>query len=1219
MGELILCTEFIHVENEDTHNTNARSGKFTVLHDGEIANQIEKVINKCLTHFGQYLSLNTKYEFSRVLYIEFIVDKYEPLSSGSYIDLPKWIKNKKACINVQNEDNRCILYSIEALNNPPLQDAQRPLKYDLTEYNTFNIRFPTPLEDIPTLEEQLDCTINIYRPIEGQKIQCIRAIRYERNKHYNILLIQDHALNYREGNYHYVAIKNLSRLIRSQQTKHKSKMHFCLKCFQHKKTLEDLETHKDLCYTNTTVDIMPSIQNRYKKFKNFNRSLKIPYVISADMETLISKNNNDSVTTESTQFDKRESACTVKTAKHIPSGFALTVKSPTDNELHNKAILYRGEDCIPRFQEELEKLAKSIHKKLKTNYPIDMTNEDEDLFQATNICHICHTEIMPNETKCRDHDHLKETNNYRGASHQSCNINYKYPKFIPVFFHNLSGFDLHLFIKYFASKYDVTIIPKNDENYISFSIKVKVDEWKLKKDSCYCTKCKISQPNNCTNCNRCNQKLKVCKTGDLREVFMELRFLDSFRFMGTSLSKLVENLLEVNTGFCPTCKCMQSVENINFLKRKSDKTRLVMQGSCEKCTSRILKVPNLKHFDGFRTNFGDNWHLMLRKGIYPYEYMDTWGKFEESSLPSISKFYSSLNDKNVTKNDYKHALDVFEKFKMKNLGDFHDKYLLSDTLLLAAVIEGFRDVCMKNYKLDPCYYYSAPGLSDDAAFKLTKAEIELLTDYDMYLMIESGIRGGISMAPGRYAKANNTYIVEKGKILKLSEKDAILKGIFVENLPESYIVYLDCNNLYGKAMCEYLPTGMYSWLTQEEINDIKIADFKADSDIGYILDVNISIPPSKHDYFKDFPLAPRNEVPDRVELSSYQNQLITQGVGKIPTNKKLLCTLNTKKNYIIHYMNLKQYLDLGLELISINRVIKFNQSPWLKPYIDQNTQLRKDSKNDFEKDFFKLMNNSEFGKQMESVRKRCDVHIVSDYEQFRKKQKDPSFSHRFILDENLVLINMKKKIVKLNKPIIGGFCILEISKYIMYNYYYTHLKDNFGVKVKLLYIDTDGIFINVECKDFYEFMKKNINFYDTSNFPNNHPTGISQKNAREPGLFKDELGGKIIRRFVALRSKLYAYETDEMTGIRSKKVCKGIKKNVIQNKLKFDDYLGALNDNTINYQDQHLLRSFKHEIYSITQCKKAISPWDDKRKLLDKHNTVPYGYIPPNLNSSHKF
>ena len=296
--------------------------------------------------------------------------------------------------------------------------------------------------------------------------------------------------------------------------------------------------------------------------------------------------------------------------------------------------------------------------------------------------------------------------------------------------------------------------------------------------------------------------------------------------------------------------------------------------------------------------------------------------------------------------DYRHANNVFKVFKLENLGDYHDLYVQGNTLLLADVFNNFRDTCIKEYELDPAHFLSLPGLAWQACLKKTNIELELLTNYDMLLMVEEGIRGGICHSIHRYAKANNKYM----KNYNINEES-------------SYIQYLDANDLYGWAMSKKLPANEFKWLDSNKINEEFIKNYNENNKKGYILKVDVMYPKKLHDLYSDLQF-----LPERMEINKC---------------KKLVCNLYDKKKYVVHIKSLKQALNHGLKLKKIHRVIEFNQKALLKPYIDMNTELRKLARNGFEKDLFKLMNNSVFEKTMENMRKHR--HKISNNRQ-KKKQ-----------------------------------------------------------------------------------------------------------------------------------------------------------------------------------------------------------------------------------------
>ena len=427
-------------------------------------------------------------------------------------------------------------------------------------------------------------------------------------------------------------------------------------------------------------------------------------------------------------------------------------------------------------------------------------------------------------------------------------------------------------------------------------------------------------------------------------------------------------------------------------------------------------------------------------------------------------------DEEISDEDYQHALNVWNTCKCQTLQDYHDLYLQSDVLLLADVFDNFRKTYLKYYKLDPCHYYTAPGLAWDACLKLTKQELQLLAGYDMLMMFEKGIRGGISHISKRYAEANNKYM-----------KD------FDKTKPSTFIQYLDANNLYGWAMSQKLPTHGFKWIDVDIPSVLKLLE-KKDTNQGFIFEVDLDYPSSLWKSHNDYPLAP-----ERV---------------KIDKTDKLICSFLPKKNYVLHYKNLKQYLEEGLILKKVYRGIKFYQSPWMEPYIRKNTDLRKEAKNAFEKDFFKLMNNAVFGKTIENIRKRQNVELVDNRKKALKLSSKPNFDRATIFDKHLVAVHMKKTEVYFNKPIYVGQAILDLSKTLMFDFHYNLIKNKYGEKAELLFTDTDSLMYLIQTEDFYHDIKKDIKRkFDTSDYPDNHPSGIkSGVNKKVIGKFKDEVG-----------------------------------------------------------------------------------------------------------------
>ena len=359
----------------------------------------------------------------------------------------------------------------------------------------------------------------------------------------------------------------------------------------------------------------------------------------------------------------------------------------------------------------------------------------------------------------------------------------------------------------------------------------------------------------------------------------------------------------------------------------------------------------------------------------------------------------------------------------------------------------------------------------------------------------------------------------------LKQNNKYMKN-YNDNEESSYIQYLDANNLYGWAMSTKLPVNEFKWLDSDKINEINedfIKKYNENDNKGHILEVDVKYPNILHELHSDLPF-----LSERM---------------KIDKCNKLVCNLSNKKKYVTHINSLKQALNHGLKFKKIHRVIVFDQKEWLKPYIDMNTELRKAAKNDFEKDLFKLMNNSVFGKTMENIRKHRDIKLVTTDEKRSKLVSEPNYHTINLISEDLSITEMKKTKVKMSKPIYLGLSILEISKTLMYEFWYDYMKPKYSDNVKLCYMDTDSFIMNIKTNDFYEDIANDVeNRFHKSNDEVNRPLPTG-KNKKVIGLSKDELGRKIITEFVTLRPKTYSFLTDD--GKEDKKA-KGTNKCVIK-------------------------------------------------------------------------
>ena len=1030
--------------------------------------------------------------FLKVENLTLYVDIWDPLKASSYIDLPSELKNKKAIINMKNGDNKCFLWSVLRALNPVNKNAERidnDLKSKEDTLNMEGISYPVDFKGIKRFEKQnLDISISVLGYGGKDKVYPLQISEYtkvkrkdERKHNITLLLISD------GDNSHYCYVKKISALLTTQLNKRKCKLYYCLNCLSAYDKEDSLDKHKEYCSEYNSIKINMPPEGSYISFKNFLHGERAPFAIYADFECY-----NKPIHTTTPDPNK---SYTNKLAKQEPASFVYYIKSFNENVYKSVKREYVKEededpDVIDVFINWLEEDVKQISN--LGNEKMKITPKEEKEFNMASDCWICGKKLNL-EDRVRDHCHF--TGRYRGAAHNRCNLKYSKPNNISVFFHNLSGYDSHLFIKKLGvTGGKIDCIPNNEEKYISFSKTIKTGEYKNKK-------------------------------GEIKDKNFKIIFKDSMKFLLSSVEELVKILPK------------EEFKNIE----------------------KYFKPEEVK--------------LLKQKGFYPYEFMDDKEKLKMKKPPKQEAFNSRLSGKGISNINYHHVLNVWRTCKMKTFKDYHMNYNTVDVLLLADIFEYFRDVCLKNYGLDPVYYFTAPGLAWDAMLKMTGVNIELLTDVDKLLMIEKGIRGGISIISNRYGKANNKYMNDYDK-----------------TEASKFLMYLDANNLYGWAMSQKLPLNGFKEMTNEELENLFNNQIvQVWEKTPCILEVDLEYPEKLHDLHNDYPLCP-----ERVECDHRV--------------KKLIPNLRDKNNYVIHYKNLMQCLSLGMKLKKIHRGIKFNESEWLKPYIDKNTNLRAKAKNNFEKDFFKLMNNSVFGKTMENIRNRVNIKLVNTGEEFKKLSAKPNYESRKIFNENLVSVHMKNTSLTMDKPVYLGMSILDLSKTLMYDFHYRYIKTKYGDRAKLLFTDTDSLLYEIQTEDFYKDISGDVkDKFDTSNYPENHPSGIPTGiNNKVVGMFKDEEAGLNMVEFVGLRAKLYSCKIEDGT---EKKKCKGIKKAVVAKSIRHENYKTCLQTGKVQYRTQNILRSYEHNIYLEEINKIALSAEDDKRYLLkDSFNTLAWGH-----------
>ena len=1125
-----------------------------IINNTEIKAALEGSQETILNKIAIWISEGSGWTIESVDHHYLNVVQYQPLAGSSYIELPEELQNNmKGLINLQNKDQECFRWCHIRHLNPQAKDPQRIKKVDreyIKNLNYSGIEFPVTIKQYNKIEKQNNININVFGYEE--ELQYPIYISKEKNEDVlNLLLITEE----KEGKLpnHYVLIKDFNRFMYNI-TKHKNKKHFCMHCLQYFTNESILNNHKENCILiNGTQGIkMPTKKENILKFNGFKKQLPVPFVIYADFEAITEK-------IDSCQPNDNKSY-TEAYQNHQDCGYGYKVVCCYDDKFTKEAVIYRGEKAVYKFLEAMLKEVQYCRevKEKELNKELNMTEDDEEKFKKADKCHICEEKFLFSISNC-----------CYSCKLEICEIGKKqFSKFKQIV----------LNCKECKEKFEM--------------------ETKKVRDHCHIT----GKYRGAAHV-KCNLNFQI--TDKIPVIFHNLRGYDS-HFIIQEIGEIIKKHPIKVEG-----KEEEKEMNINIIPNNMEKYLSIMLGkhltfidsfqfmssSLDKLVSNLPKDSSSFKYTSKRFGEGEKLDLMTRKGVYPYDYMDSFNKFNEQ-LPTKEDFFSILNNEHISDEDYNHALEVWKTFSLKNMGEYHDLYLTSDILLLADVFENFRKTCLEYYNLDPCHYFTSPGLAWDAMLKMTKIQLELMTDVDMYLFIEKGLRGGISYIANRYGKANNKYM-----------KD------YNVNEPSKYIMYLDANNLYGWAMCQYLPTGGFRWFTKkdiQELNDLDPSDYlfqySETDEKGLIFEVDLEYPEELHDLHNNYPLAPEKIKVTKDMISDYSRKMAEKFNISTGLVHKLIPTLGKKEKYVLHYRNLQLYVNLGMKLTKIHRVLEFNQSPWLKQYIDFNTQKRTNAKNSFEKDFFKLMNNSVFGKTMENIRKRVNVKLITDKKQLLKWASKPTFVNSKIFNENLVALNKIKEQIKLNKPAYVGMCILDLSKTLMYDFHYNYIKQKYGSKAKLLFTDTDSLTYEIEAEDVYQDFWKDKDLFDNSDYPENSPY-FYKKNKKVIGKFKDEAAGVPIIEFVGLRSKMYSYIKEEDGKIKEQKTAKGIKKNIIKNNIKHNNYKETLFEKKQMHHKMKTIRSQNHQIKSYEINKVSLSCYDDKRYIKeDGIHTYAYGH-----------
>ncbi|XP_046570763.1 uncharacterized protein LOC124279013 [Haliotis rubra] len=1109
--------------SEDTHSNYHeayfRSSMQIAMEGSDLIEQYLEAINLMLQTLDDYEGVHSGLNVSDIVLLKLTVVKFAPLNGGTYIPLPPALAKHARCIlNIQNKDNDlCFVLSILAKLYPPSSNKERETHYlpYLNRLNLEGFSFPMTLKHIPRFEQLNQLSINVYGFEDGTlyPMYISNESNVEENRCVDLLLLsQESQPDDFEG------VLGLEDHEEAMDIDKVPNTHYCL-ITNLNRLVRNRKGNTNMCFVCRKCLWSYSSQERLEAHKHYCFKKAQRVILPKPEEAVYEFGLRSQSKTERAKFLivadfesllVTEDDDSSRLNRHVPCGYAYKVVCT--NEQYSKPIqIYIGENAAEHFINSILEEYDAIMNLFDSIKPMQLTVQDKIDIATTEHCGLCGK--LLGTDRVLDHDHL--SGKFRQVLHNKCNLNFQLRKKVIVMFHNLEHYDAHLLLEVaqqFGDR-EITVIPHTTEQFLSFT----VDH--------------------------------------------TLVFLDSYKFLQSSLDALTQNLLK------------KGADSFVYLKEQFP-----------------------QHVD-----------LLTRKLPFPYEHMDSWETLNETCLPSKEAFYSSLTEQGVSEDDYAFAHQLWHTFQCQSMSDFMRLYVTVDVLLLTDVIETFRTGCLADYGLDICHYYSMPGFCLDAAMKITGAKLDLFTDVDTYNFIEHSIRGGVSVIGKKYAESNNEHMDDFDP-----EKDT------------STLLYFDVNSLYATVMLQPLPIGNYHFIEPAEFNTIDWTSIEVGGEYGYILEVDLLYPSHLHQAHAAFPMAPTHDDIPFEELSPTHKQLLAhfnnRPIDKLPkksSGRKLFCTLKDRSHYVVHFKTLQLYLKHGLVLNRIHRVLKFSQGPWLKSYVELNLRNRKNAKDDCDKDRYKLMNNCVFGRFCMNKRKHKTVRLVTHRPKLQKLTSKTNFKQVKIYSEDVVAVEMEKTSVHLDQPIAVGFSILDLAKYEIYDFYYNVMQKEYGHEhLDLLMTDTDSLFMQVHAPphkpllDLYVFMKQNLHLFDTSNYAPNDPKDLySDQNRKVTGKMKDEAGGNIILEFCGLKSKMYSFLMKTDKELIEKKTAKGIKKTVIKKFLRHKMFKECLFDKTAVSCSFHLIRSFNNVLYTQKQNKVALTSIDNKRYVLeDGIHSVPYGY-----------
>lgn len=1203
----------------------------TVLQPTRIEANLQVLINELRDRIDKFLVRGSNWALQSIISIEVNTLQYVPpvrnffaqaarprngriAAPSSYIPTPTWMS--KSVVNIHNEhDENCFIHCCELayqltnieeyVDTHDYSMRMAPADTSCYEYNYEGLVMPFHPINASSFERLNDGTaLYIYYVANrdaGSKEKIIQIMyaskRVNAPEPICLLIISQPnsgAANdiHRDDLYldpdvdlrghHYLLIMDFDKFCRTITKKYAYKR-FCRHCLSAFTTDEKWIEH---CRSSQCISeegytrILPKKDTNecYKSFDQYDTMFPHPAVIYADTEAI-----NFPVSVQATAHVPC-SYCFYTVFYQHPefnrlSTYHTTITQFEEYDSNGIPITEVGKHMIKALIKEKERILSIIPSIL---YPLNWNSQQQFLFSQENRCYFC--KLIISQSYHRDWK-SDERNAYKVPEYDM----YKEIDNYVGAAHSKCHRKVH---KWFYAK-------KDDKIGISKRYCVPILFHNFKKyDSQFILK-SLDHTNYNIQC--------IPQSGDglLTITFNGLRFTDTMTFIMASLENAVIGHLKDNLPF--------------------DHLRANL--------AHISDVFESTDFD-FETRF----KLLLRKGVYPYNWVNGLDKFGWDRLPPIEDFYDDLQQEDLDQKDYDHAQQMWSEFGFKTFYDYHLLYMVTDVLLLADVHSLTRLDSIKSYQLDPAYYLSLPGYAMQLLYRAGDVqvdshgvempfEINLIdnTQQEIYDFFDRGIRGGISMIPHRLATANHP---------------SLGKDLYNPNEPPTQLPYLDAYSLYAFCLSQALPNGEFEELTTQEVSlfdDVKVVQMVQQKwdvvapDYGYAMEVDLHYPPDCHDFLRYFPPAPIKRAVQTSELSVYAQllyQLSNSGRHDQKT-EKLLCTLEDKERYIVYDRTLALYILLGVKVTKFHRVIRFRQVAFAKKFVEANIEARAKAKTKSQKDQKKLINNGAYGRCLMRGYNFRTITPITSVAKARKLISKPQFTKAVIVTSECVLMHRRRTYVKLFNPIAAAFVILDTAKWVIYDFYYNGVLATFGhERVRLLMTDTDSLLMEIQSMDWRQEMSDAGYDYYFDNLI---------------GRFKIELAETIIRQFVALKAKMYSIcttgkvceppcrcpchlnntqsITEEIVSLNvdnlcicyEKKTAKGIKTYYRKNIMRHKQYL-----KTVLYQRQigqiveritvRSIQSIKNQLYTAINRKILMTDTDDKLYMVDEIEMLPYGH-----------